>query len=187
MNAGNARVGLARAAHVPAAIAGAGLSTYTAALLASTSTPLWAAAPKSMAVRFGASSVAAGAAALRLFERSSSNRISLDKIALAALSAEFAASAVSHATYRQRGVEEALDGGWGWIEALGVNAAGVMLPMAAHTASLAFGRREARRQGDIASGAILLGSLLLRVAIMSAGDRSADAPSLSVPFRQPRN
>ena len=178
---------IARAAHVPAAIAGAGLSTYTASLLASTSTPLWAAAPKSMAVRFGASSVAGGAAALRLFERSPGNRISLDKIALAALTAEFAASAVSHETYRRRGVEEALDGGWGWVETLGVNAAGVMLPMAAHTAALAFGRRGARRQGDIASAAILLGSLLLRVAIMSAGDRSADNPAISFRFSQPSN
>ncbi len=178
---------MARAAHFPAAIAGAGLSTYTAGLLSATSTPLWAAAPRSLATRFGASSVAAGAAALRLFERSPRNRRSLDKIALAALSAEFAASAVSHATYRQRGVEEALDGGWGWVETLGVNAAGVMLPMAVHTVALAFGRRGARRAGDVASGAILLGSLLLRVAIMAEGDRSADDPSISFRFSQPRN
>ncbi len=178
---------IARVAHVPAAIAGAGLSTYTASLLSATSTPLWAAAPRSLAVRFGASAVAAGAAALRLFERSPRNRISLDKIALAALTAEFAAGAVSHATYRQRGVDEALDGGWGWVETLGVNAAGIMLPMAAHAAGLAFGSRDARRPGDIASGAVLLGSLLLRVAIMSAGDRSADDPAISFRFSQSGN
>ena len=178
---------IARAAHVPAAIAGAGLCSYTASLLASTSTPLWAAAPRMLAMRFGASSIAAGAAALRLFERSSANRASLDQIALAALTAEFAASAVSHRIYRQRGVEEALDGGWGWVETLGVNAAGVMLPAAAHAASLALRGRGARSPGDVASLAILAGSLLLRVAIMSAGDRSADDPSISFRFSQPAN
>ena len=106
---------------------------------------------------------------------------------MAALTAEFAASAVSHRIYRQRGVEEALDGGWGWVETLGVNAAGVMLPAAAHAASLALRGRGARSPGDVASLAILAGSLLLRVAIMSAGDRSADDPSISFRFSQPRN
>ena len=178
---------IARAAHVPAALAGAGLCSYTASLLASTSTPLWAAAPRMLAVRFGASSIAAGASALRVFERSPANRASLDQIALAALAAEFAASAASHQIYRDCGVDDALDGGWGWVETLGVNAAGVMLPAAAHAASLALGRRNTRRSGDIAAGAILLGSLLLRVAIMSAGDRSADDPSISFRFSQPRN
>jgi formate-dependent nitrite reductase membrane component NrfD len=178
---------IARVAHLPAAIAGAGLCSYTAPLLASTSTPLWAAAPRMLSMRFAASSVAAGASALRLFERSPANRASLDQIALAALAAEFAASAISHQIYRDRGVEEALDGGWGWVETLGVNAAGVMLPAAAHAAGLAFGRRSPRRSGDIAAGAILLGSFLLRVAIMSAGDRSADDPSISFRFSQPRN
>ena len=178
---------IARAAHVPAALAGTGLCSYTASLLASTSTPLWAAAPRMLALRFAASSIAAGAAALRLFERSSANRRSLDQIALAALAAEFAGSTVSHQIYRQRGVEEALDGSWGWVERLGVNAAGVMLPAAAHAAGLALGAPLTRRSGDIASLAILGGSLLLRVAIMSAGDRSADDPSISFRFSQPRN
>ena len=39
---------LARAAQVPAAIGGAGMSVYTAALLSATSTPLWAAEPRVM-------------------------------------------------------------------------------------------------------------------------------------------
>lgn len=178
---------IARVAHVPAAIAGAGLSTYTASLLASTSTPLWAAAPRSMAVRLGASSVAAAAAALRLFERSPGNRRSLDEIALAALTAEFVASTVSRRTYRARGVDEALEGGWGMVEICAVDSAGVMLPIAAHAAALVFGRRGGRRSGDVASAAILFGSLLLRVSMMGAGDRSADDPSISFRFSQPDN
>ena len=60
--------GFARVAQVPAAAAGAGLATYTASLLSATSTPLWAAAPQALAVRFGSSSIAAGAAALSLGE-----------------------------------------------------------------------------------------------------------------------
>ena len=43
---------VAAAAQVPAAITGAGLSTYTASLIAATSTPLWAAAPRATAMRF---------------------------------------------------------------------------------------------------------------------------------------
>src|SRR5690349_17214886 len=56
---------LARAletAEVPAALAGAGMLTYTGALLSSTSTPLWAAEAPLLGARFAASGIAAGAA-----------------------------------------------------------------------------------------------------------------------------
>ncbi|MBX9701179.1 MAG: polysulfide reductase NrfD, partial [Acetobacteraceae bacterium] len=55
---------VADAAQAPAAIAGAGMSIYTAGLLASTSTPLWAAAPGPLATQFGAASMAGAASAL---------------------------------------------------------------------------------------------------------------------------
>jgi protein NrfD len=178
---------VARAAHIPAAIAGAGLSTYTASLLAATSTPLWAASPRTMAVRFGSSSIAAGAAALALLEPRRSRRRSLDQIALAALTAEFAATAVSHAVYRQRGVDEALEGGWGLVEKLGAAAFGTVLPMAIHGASLGLQPRQSRMAARVASIAILAGSLLLRVSMMAAGDKSADEPQISFRFSQPEN
>jgi formate-dependent nitrite reductase membrane component NrfD len=180
--------GAARAGGVPAAVAGAGLSTYTAALLSATSTPLWAAAPQALAVRFGSSSIASGAAALSLGERSRRTGRALDKIALAALAAELAATAASHRTYRRKGVAEALDGGWGAAEKLGATGLGVVLPLGLHATSLALGDRgRSRGLSRLASTAILGGSFLLRVAIMAAGDKSAERPEISFRFAQPDN
>ncbi len=99
----------ARVSQVPAAVTGAGLSTYTAALLSSTSTPLWAAAPRALAIRFGSS---CGAAALSPGEKPGRSRRTLDTVALAALATELAAATASHRTYRQKRVSAALAGGW---------------------------------------------------------------------------
>lgn len=180
----------ARVSQVPAAAAGAGLSTYTAALLASTSTPLWAAAPRALAVRFGSSSVASGAAALSLGERPGRSRRALDTVALAALAAELAAATASHRTYRQKRVSAALDGGWGQAERLGATGVGTLLPLGLHAASLLLGRRAPALSGplsNIASLAVLAGSALLRVSIMAAGDESARRPEISLGYAQPDN
>jgi formate-dependent nitrite reductase membrane component NrfD len=176
----------ARATQVPAAIAGAGLATYTAGLLSATSTPLWAAAPQSLAVRFGASSVAAAGAALSLAERSARTRRALDAITVAALATELAATEASHRSYRQAGVADALDGAWGQVEKIGATGLGAMLPLGLLVASLALGRR-AGRLSQAASLATLAGSALLRVSIMGAGDDSARRPEISFRFSQPDN
>ena len=169
---------LARAAQIPAAIAGAGLSTYTASLLAATSTPLWAAAPQSMAVRFGASAIASGAAALSLGERSPRTRRALDALSVAALAAELAATVQSHRTYKAKGVEEALQGSWGQMEQLGATGLGAVLPLCLKLAGT----------GRTASAfAMLGGSLLLRVSVMELGDASAARPEVSFRFSQPEN
>lgn len=178
--------GAARASAVPAAAAGAGLSTYTASLLSATSTPLWAAAPQALAVRFGSSSVASGAAALSLGERSRRTRRALDAVAMAALAAELAATAASHRTYQRKGVSGALDGPWGMIETLGATGLGVALPLGLHAAALVAGRRPGRAS-TLASLAVLAGSALLRVSIMAAGDESARRPEISFRFSQPEN
>src|SRR5699024_1609157 len=60
---------LAHLAQWPAALMGAGMSCYTGALLSATSNPLWAAAPRLLAARLAASSLAMGAASLSLGER----------------------------------------------------------------------------------------------------------------------
>ncbi|EKV28915.1 hypothetical protein C882_0678 [Caenispirillum salinarum AK4] len=82
----------ARAAHLPAALAGAGMATYTGALFGATSTPRWAAASNLLAARFGLSSMAAGAAALSLGERHGPTWQALDTVSLVALSADTALS-----------------------------------------------------------------------------------------------
>ncbi len=176
-----------RVAQVPAAVAGAGLSTYTASLLSATSTPLWAAAPKQMAVRFGASSIAAGASALSLTEAPGLVRRKLDAVTVAALAAELAATLGSHQTYRQTGVAEALNGGWGRVEDWGATQLGVVAPLALHGAAALLSRRNTAEMSGLASLAVLAGSLLLRVSVMGAGDESARRPEVSFRFSQPEN
>lgn len=167
--------GLARVAQVPAALAGAGIATYTASLLSATSTPLWAAAPRALAARFAGSSVAAGAAALSLFERSSPRRRDLDAIMLAGLTAELAGAAVASTAYRQRGVSEALDdSGWGHVERYGAAGLGGWLP----AGLLLVAALRGRTAPDLAPLATLAGSALLRVSILGAGAVSAARPAI---------
>jgi formate-dependent nitrite reductase membrane component NrfD len=173
--------GAARVTQVPAAATGAGLCTYTAALLSATSTPLWAAAPRSLAVRLGAASVASGAAALSALETRPRSRRALDRLTLAALTAELAATAVSHRTYARTGVAPALDGRWGQVERIGATGFGTLLPLGMKAASLALARRRSPLS-RAASLAVLAGSLLLRVSIMGAGDESAARPEVSLRF-----
>ena len=178
---------VARVVQIPAAIAGAGLTTYTSALLSATSTPLWAAAPKALAARFSSSAIAAGAAALSLLETSASRRRKLDTIALAALSTELAAGSACHRIYQRKGVAAALQTDWGRVEENAVTRLGTAMPIGLHALSLAVGRGRPGGVSDFASLAILAGSLLLRVSIMEAGDESASRPDISFRFSQPEN
>jgi protein NrfD len=175
----------ARAVAVPAAAAGAGMTTYTAALLSATSTPLWAAAPEALAARFGTSSIASAAAALSLGEPPGRTRRALDAIAAAALASELAAASAQRRTYERTGVSGALDGEWGKAERIGATGLGTMLPLGLHALSLAAGGDG--RLSRLASFAILGGSFLLRVSTMGAGDTSAASPEISFRFAQADN
>ncbi|WP_018263797.1 NrfD/PsrC family molybdoenzyme membrane anchor subunit [Methylobacterium sp. WSM2598] len=182
--------GAARAAGVPAALLGAGLSTYTAALLSATSTPLWAAAPRALAVRFGASSVASGAAALAMAEPAGPQRDALHGIAAAALAVELAGDAAAALAYRRTGVEPATRGRAGTAEKVGAVGLGVLLPLglyAAERAMRARGRRPPAELSVAAGLAVLAGSALLRISVMGAGDESAARPDVSFRFAQPEN
>lgn len=178
---------LARVTQVPAAIAGAGLSTYTASLLSATSTPLWAAAPKGLAVRFGASAIAAGAAALGLGERRSSIGRDLDSIAVAALATELAATLANEERYRATGVDRALNSPGGTADRLGGTALGVVLPLGLFLGSLLLTRRRSSTLTTAASLAVLGGGMAMRIGVMAAGDESARRPEISMGFAQPEN
>ena len=179
--------GLARGAQIPALAAGAGLATYTASLLSATSTPLWAAAPKGMAVRFGASAIASAAAALGLGERRSRIGRDLDSIAVAALAVELAATLSSEQRYRETGVDRALDSPGGKTDQGVGTGLGVVLPLGLYMASLLFTRRRSRTLTTAASLAVLGGSLAMRIGVMAAGDESARRPDISMGFAQPEN
>ena len=170
---------------VPAALAGAGLGTYTAALLSATSTPLWAAAPRALAVRFAASSIAAAAAALSLCTKRRQARADLDMICLAALAVELAATLSADHSYQQTGVDRAMKSRAGTIATVGGHQAGVLLPLGLLVASSLTGSRS-RIVSGAASCAVLTGSLLMRIGVIGSGAASASQPEISLRFTQPR-
>ncbi len=174
-------------ASVPLAVSGAGIGTYTAALLAATSTPLWAASPRALAMRFAASSVASGAAMLSIGERGPANRRRLDEITLAALTLELGATIASHAVYQRRGVGEALKTTPGIIETIGATGLGVVAPLALQATSLLLTRGRSRPLSRIAAALTMAGSLVLRISFMAAGNQSALRPDISFKFSQPGN
>lgn len=176
-----------KVAQVPAAAAGAGLSIYTASLLSATSTPAWAAAPREIAVRFGASSVASGAAALVLGETDPDARRTLQLITAGALGVEACAAVAQTRAYRDRGVEGGTKDRWGRTEKILATGLGIGLPLVLFGASLAVGGRRGRNLGQAAAVATLAGSALLRISTLGMGDESALRPEVSMRLAQPDN
>ena len=168
---------VARVTEIPAAFAGAGMTTYTAALLSATSTPLWAAAPRALAIQFAGSSIAAGAAALKLCDGAGAESAAtqgLELLELAATATELAGAFYAERRYRRLGVapSTALERPWGAIHRVGAIALGAALPLALLTARRV-GNRPPSRLGMTASLLAIGGSLLLRWSIIEAGNDSA--------------
>jgi formate-dependent nitrite reductase membrane component NrfD len=177
---------IARITQLPGAIAGGGLATYTGALFSATSTPLWAAAPRALAVRFGAASIASAAAAMGLRERRSLTGRDLDSVAIAALTAEFAAILAADHDCSRAGVTSALPPSPGTVtEQYAGTGLGTALPLGLHIASLLLTRRRSRLLSGAASLAILGGSLAMRCGVMAAGNASARRPGTSLRFARP--
>ena len=175
----------ARLANVPAAGLGMGMGTYTAALMAATSTPLWAAAPRALGARFGAASMASGAAALSFGQEDGPAKRALDAICVAALATELVADAVQSARYQRTGVAPIMRGGWGMTEKIGAAGLGTAAPIALWGLSALRGK--GARLSPAAAGLVIAGSLLLRVAMLAAGAKSAEDPAVSLRFAQPDN
>ncbi len=179
---------VARWGSAPSAITGAGLSVYTASLLAATSTPYWAAAPRSLAVRFGASSIASGAASLVIGEQDEATRDALNLILGGALAVELAATVAHHHEVEKKGVGEVLETKWGRIEQIGVEGLGILLPMGLHAASHLVSDPKAKAAlSDLAAVFAIAGSATLRVAALAVGEDSARRPDVSFRFSQPEN
>lgn len=175
----------AAAANVPASVLGAGMGTYTAALLAATSTPLWAAAPRTLAVRFAGASFASAAATLSLMETEGPTRRALDAITAVSLASELAVDGAQALALRRAGIADALGGGWGLVEKVGATGLGAALPLAMlGLSALGGGRGNLSR---VASALTLAGAFMLRVATLEAGRRSATDPAISFRFAQPDN
>jgi len=164
---------------VPAAFLGAGMSTYTAALLSSTSTPVWSAAPKALAVQFGTSAMATAAAALSLGEQMTGdpeNCRRLDALAAVAAAGELVAAGLAERRYREAGVGDTLkEGAVGNAYKAGALAVGLGVPLACHAIN-ALSRRPSRGLSVLGSLALLAGGMVMRQAIFQAGNKSAERP-----------
>jgi formate-dependent nitrite reductase membrane component NrfD len=157
---------LARFSFAPAAVSGAGLSTYTASLLSATSTPYWA--------------------AQALGAKSDANRRTLETIGAAALAVELAATVMSHKTVEAKGVGESLKSDWGKTEEVMALGVGVLLPLGIYAATR-LRRRKPTAANDLAALTTLVGSAMLRVSTLGIGDDSASRPEVSLRFSQPEN
>lgn len=169
---------VAKASQLPAAAAGAGMSVYTGALLAATSTPLWSAEPRLLAGRFGASAFATAAAALSIGETlrgNHRNAAALDRATALAALVEYSLGEAAERRYRARGVGGALDEP---RIAAGTRASkqlAVWLPLAC----LAVNELAPRRSRGVSlAGAVgvLAGSMIMRATVFRAGNRSAQRP-----------
>lgn len=190
------RVRLARRvadlAQTPAALAGAGVSVYTAGLLASTSTPLWAAAPGPLAAQFGTASMAGAASALALLQRAAGDERSarrLETLAAVAVAAEYLASRASERRWERAGVAEPIQTGKiGAMNKGGAKALGIAVPLVAHGIGRAVGGRAGRLLPPLASIAVLAGSALMRQSVLLAGNEGACRPhdAFSVTQEPPR-
>jgi formate-dependent nitrite reductase membrane component NrfD len=175
----------AAAANAPAAVLGAGMGTYTAALLAATSTPLWAAAPRTLAARFASASFASAAATRALMEDEGPARRALDTVTALSLASELVLGGAQALALEQAGIADALGGGWGMVEKVGATGVGAALPLGLLVLSaLGGGRGNLSR---VASALALGGAFLLRVSTLEAGRRSASSAAISFRFAQPDN
>lgn len=157
-----------------AAIAGWFMMTYTASLLGATSTPLWASAPGCLAVRFAASAMASGAAALCLIALAlgSPEIVALGNIAGTALVIELVASIAALVIYVARGVASPLFSlPWGAVHLVGVQVAGTALPIALYVLGNTAHRFELFLL--FASLCTLGGGILMRGTLLLAGNESA--------------
>jgi protein NrfD len=156
-----------RLAQVPAAMAGAGMASYTPALLAATATPLWSAAPRSLGAEFASAAFASGAAALLLVEDTKQ----LEHTALAGTLAYAGAAYVASRVHKAKQVDRPLRRGrWAGVHRAGL-ALSIGLPLACFALNVLSGRN--RQRSMLGAAGILGGVLLSRWARFEAGNASA--------------
>lgn len=169
--------------------AGAMMSVYTGTLLSATSTPLWAAVPRLLPALFGASAASTAAAAINLTLQASgaddAERRGVEAFGVVAETVELALVKATHDAWRAEGLDAPLREpplGAALVGAVGL---GVVLPLALHGVQALTGRRS-RVLSAVASVSTLAGGLLLRTAVLFAGNRSARRPEDYFHFTSPQ-
>jgi formate-dependent nitrite reductase membrane component NrfD len=170
---------LARLAEAVAALFGMPLATYTAALIANTSVPVWHEGRKELPFAFagGSAMAAGGAAAILCPEQASPAR----RLAVIGAITEVAALELSKRSLGLVG-EPYSAGAAGKLEKVTMACAG------AGAALLVFAEaRRSRRAGVIGSALTLMGSMAGRWTVFKAGFQSAGSPKYTVaPQRERR-
>lgn len=188
--AGRLAEGAANLAQVPAAIAGAGAATYTASILAATSSPLWAAAPRHLGALFATSATAMAAAALSLGERWAGRRENsrrLDDVAAVATAAHLGVSFALQRRWRNAGVSRPIHGtpSKRLLVTGDVVLAGVV-PLSAYAINRLGGNRMPAAS-VVGSLALIAGGYALRHGLMRAGMESAKRPASYFASAQPEH
>lgn len=171
-----------------AAVTGWWMTSYTAALLSATATPLWAAVPKLLAIRFASSAMATGAAAASLIALGVATGSGLVRafgnISALALLLELAASVAAITIRRRLGVNGPLqETPWGPIYIIGVLAFGNVTPLVLYVLINLYGDSTAIL-ALAASVCVLCGGFLMRGAVLLAGNESARRPQDYFRFTQ---
>jgi hypothetical protein len=167
-----------------------GLMSYTAALLSATATPLWAAVPKLLAMRFASSAIATGAAAASLVALGVATGSGLVRafgnVSALALLLELVASMAAMTVRRRMGVNGPLqETPWGPIYLFGVLLFGNVAPLVLYILINLYGEST----GVLALAAsvcVLCGGFLMRGAVLLAGNESARRPQDYLRFTQVR-
>jgi protein NrfD len=178
-------VRLGRWLRAPSVVVGALTSVYPGALIAATSEPLWAAAPRLIPSLFGASALGTSAAALRLLTPPSHRptAAALDRVALAAGAAELGVSMALERRWRRAGVAGALESPrFATAYRGGAQGLGMVLPLALHASGLT---ARSRRLSVLGALATLAGGLALRATLVFGGNSSARRPRDYFRFTQP--
>jgi formate-dependent nitrite reductase membrane component NrfD len=180
---------LARWSGVPAAFAGGLFATYTGALLAATSTPVWTVAYRWLPALFGLSGTATACAALRLvLGRVSADRSTRHRVDLLSLIVGVTELGVLRTLDRQwsrHEVRSPFDGtSMGISYRVGVMGLGVIVPVVVHVIQLV-SRRDLPGLSAVAALAALAGGYAQRVAIIMAGKHSAENAHEYLQITQP--
>lgn len=170
----------ARAASIPAAVAGGIVSLYTGTLLAATNIPMWASAFPYLSSLFASSAASTATAALTLAAQragvaeESRRRLSTLGAVTSATELLIAARVWIHWHRSRTGAplrDQPIRTAW----RAGVLGLGIAMPLAVHLAEAARGCLP-RRWSNVAAIATLVGGFLMRAVFIFGGVRSAERP-----------
>lgn len=180
---------IGKAGQLASGISGAGVATYTAALVSATSNPYWAAAPRTLGAQFAGVAVAMGAAALALWERlggRDSTARRFENVATIATLAHVSASSALNRRLEARGVSGpvAHTRRQRRLKTSSLLIAGA-LPLIGYAISATMGGRTGRGAAIAGSCAVLAGGVLMRHGLLEAGEAAVEHPESGFALAQP--